>query len=230
MHCNTVIFKIFFTKSLHQFFCFVCTDIFTKHFLVEILVIHAIGKASRLVQEIGQLRRRLHRRLLIFRFCTFYSGILRNRLNQFLRQELLEARKQNLFANRLCNIIRETFIHVLIFGVDHSICGKHHDRCIRIRTLCKLSHLAERFDTIHHRHHVIQEYNIVVILFNEFQGFGPIDCRINLNLGIFEKARKNLQVHLHVVSQKNSCIRRNKFFVSSIHNIHLLLVQLIKIA
>ena len=150
-------------------------------------------------------------------------------MNQVLRQELLQSRKQNFLAHWLRDVIREAFVHIEILGIHHRICGKHHHRSYGIRIFFQFLHLTEGFDTIHHRHHVIQENHIIMLFLYIPQRFRSVDSHIDLDFRFLEESRKDLQVHLHIVGNKDARIGRLEALMGLAHRLLVLLVQLRKI-
>ena len=128
-------------------------------------------------------------------------------LNQLLRQELQENRKQGIFVNRLRQEIGKSrrlanrLCRSAIFG------SKHHNRRMLIRVIVQRLHDCQNIQAIDNRHRMVKEYHVVMVTPELFNRLHTVRNRIEAGQCFFYKSAHHAQIHGHIVNGQNRCIR-----------------------
>ena len=82
---------------------------------------------------------------------------------------------------------------------------------------------AEGFFTVHFRHALVHEDDVIFVRKSEFHGFFSAACRIDLNLRLLKEFGGNDKVHLGVIDNEDFCIRSSEAFMVCVFRTHALL-------
>ena len=129
-------------------------------------------------------------------------------VDEFFRQERIEFVLQLFAAYRLGKITVEAFTGIKCSVLFIGICSKDYDTCIPASSACLFLDLAAALDTVHLRHEMIHEDDVVSDVESLTERFCAACNGIYSYLGIAEKLGYDHEVSFVIVDNKDPCFRR----------------------
>ena len=133
--------------------------------------------------------------------------------NQFFRQKFQQNLFQSVPEDRLGNKGSESGVHQLLTGFQHDIGGESCYGGVEIR---KLFQFFQCFQTVHSRHHIVHENQMIGLLLHHGDTFRTGHGSIDLHMGFGKKLEHDLLVGGIVIHNQNMrlrCGKRTEHFV-----------------
>lgn len=124
-------------------------------------------------------------------------------MDHIFRKPFAQLVTDHLEINRFCNKSVHACICKLLLCVYHSICSQGNDWQVLVLWFRKCPDCFGSFNAVHHRHHVIHQYQIIMPFLYHSDSIFSIFCGINLKLQRFQKLLGNEQVQGIIIYQEN---------------------------
>ena len=107
----------------------------------------------------------------------------------------------------LGEIVLEASFQVLFPCPSDGVGCQGDDGSLLVQVARQLNHGFQGFDAVHVGHHVVKEDEIVFFLLHQSQAFQPALGRINLYLGLLQKAFDHGEIHHRVIHHQDLALR-----------------------
>ena len=200
-------------------------DEFLQHFDIDVAVIGAILQARLDIQTVLEGRkpfvgvhRHRHQFDIVVECRLFHSRLKRftrslgsdsllnvfTRKNKLLRQIPLERSLQVALLDRLGQIIGKTHRQERLADFGRAFRSQCNDGRILVDEVFQGLHLAIRFHAIHHRHHMVQENQVIMLGLCKLQTLGAAHRHVHLHLETPQESTEHLKVQLDIVYNQDA--------------------------